>query len=68
MLVIALSIGFYGVKGGIFTIVTGGVYRVQGPPGTFIAGNNEIGLAIAMTIPLLCYCARHTIHAGCVLR
>ena len=35
---IALSLGFYGVKGGIFTIMTGGAYRVQGPPGTFIGG------------------------------
>ena len=44
VLTIALSIGFYGFKGGIFTIVHGGVYRVQGPAGTFIAGNNELGL------------------------
>lgn len=50
---IALSLAFYGVKGGIFTILHGGVYRVQGPPGTFIGGNNEIGLALAMTVPLL---------------
>lgn len=47
------SIGFYGFKGGIFTILRGGVFRVQGPPGTFIGGNNEIGLALAMTVPLL---------------
>lgn len=50
----ALSIGFYGVKGGIFTITTGGVARVWGPGG-FIGGNNEIGLAIVMVIPLLNY-------------
>ncbi|MDY0056563.1 MAG: putative O-glycosylation ligase, exosortase A system-associated [Methyloversatilis sp.] len=49
----AASIGFYGFKGGIFTILRGGVFRVQGPPGTFIGGNNEIGLALAMTVPLL---------------
>ncbi len=53
--VIVLSIGFYGVKGGIFTIVNGGVYRVQGPLGTFIGGNNEIALAFVMTIPLMRY-------------
>lgn len=53
--VIALSLAFYGVKGGIFTIVHGGVYRVQGPATTFIAGNNEMGLALIMTIPLLRY-------------
>lgn len=52
---IALSIGFYGVKGGIFTILHGGVYRVQGPLGTFIGGNNEMALALVMTIPLIAY-------------
>lgn len=53
--VIALSIAFYGVKGGIFTIVKGGVHHVQGPATTFIAGNNELGLAMVMTVPLLRY-------------
>lgn len=50
----ALSIGFFGVKGGIFTITTGGGGRVWGPGG-FIGGNNEIGLAIVVVIPLLNY-------------
>lgn len=54
--VIALSLGFYGFKGGIFTVTTGGAYAVYGPEGTFIGGNNEIGLALIMTIPLLRYC------------
>ena len=53
--VIALSLGFYGVKGGIFTIVNGGVFRVQGPGGSFIEGNNEIALALVMVIPLIRY-------------
>ncbi len=53
--VMALSIAFYGVKGGIFTLTTGGSYAVYGPGGTFIGGNNEIGLALIMTIPLLRY-------------
>ena len=53
--VIALSFGFYGVKGGFFTIVNGGAYRVQGPAGTFIGGNNEMALALVMTIPLIRY-------------
>ena len=57
--VIALSIGFYGVKGGIFTLLTGGAFAVRGPSGTFIDGNNEIGLALAMTVPLLFYLSRH---------
>lgn len=59
---IALSLAFYGVKGGIFTIVHGGVYRVQGPADTFIAGNNEMGLALAMTVPLLYFLAHSALH------
>lgn len=51
--VIVLSLGFYGFKGGIFTIVNGGSYRVQGPATTFIGGNNELALALVMTIPLM---------------
>lgn len=57
--VIALSLGFYGVKGGIFTLTTGGGYAVRGPGGTFIDGNNEIGLALVMTVPLLYFLSRH---------
>ncbi|MCB1722108.1 MAG: putative O-glycosylation ligase, exosortase A system-associated [Chromatiaceae bacterium] len=48
----ALSLGLLGLKGGIFTVVTGGEQRVWGPGG-FIAGNNEIGLAILVAIPLM---------------
>lgn len=53
--VIALSLGYYGVKGGIFTIVHGGQFRVQGPAGTFFGGNNEMALVLAMLIPLIRY-------------
>lgn len=53
--VLAISIGFYGVKGGLFTIATGGSYRVWGPTGGYIEGNNEIALALVMIIPLLRY-------------
>lgn len=53
--IIAMSLGFYGVKGGIFTVTSGGGMHVWGPAGTFIGGNNEIGLALIMTIPLIRY-------------
>jgi putative inorganic carbon (HCO3(-)) transporter len=51
----ALSIGFYGLKGGLFTLASGGEQRVWGPPGGFIEGNNELGLALVMVIPLMNY-------------
>ena len=53
--VIVISVGFYGFKGGIFTILSGGSARVWGPTGTFIEGNNELGLALTMMIPLMNY-------------
>lgn len=53
--VIALSLGFYGVKGGLFTLRGGGVGSVEGPPGSFIAPNNELGLALTMVVPLMYY-------------
>lgn len=51
----AMSIGFYGLKGGLFTLKSGGGERVWGPPGGFIEGNNELGLAMLMVIPLMFY-------------
>ena len=54
----AVSLGFYGVKGGFWTLLHGGVNRVYGPPGGFIGGNNEIGLALLMTAPLIWYLAQ----------
>ena len=50
-----LSIGFYGFKGGIFTILSGGGHRVWGPPGSFIEDNNALAVALIMTIPLINY-------------
>lgn len=53
--VIVLSVGFFGFKGGVFTILHGGSYQVYGPDGSFISGNNELALALVMTIPLMRY-------------
>lgn len=51
--VVAGSIGFYGLKGGLFTLATGGNYLVWGPPGSYIEGNNELALAMILVIPLI---------------
>jgi len=47
------SLAILGAKGGFFTLVTLGNYRVWGPPGSFIEDNNEFALALIMTIPLV---------------
>ena len=58
MMTIALSIGFYGVKGAVFVVTSGGGERVQGPDGSFMEGNTFIGLAFTMVLPLLIVLAR----------
>jgi probable O-glycosylation ligase (exosortase A-associated) len=51
--VIAFSIAFFGVKGGIWTILEGGHFLVWGPPDSYIADNNALAVALVMVIPLL---------------
>lgn len=53
--VIVGSLGYYGVKGGGFSIQTGGIYQVVGPPETFIGDNNAMALALDMVLPLMWY-------------
>lgn len=60
--VIAGSIGFYGVKGGIFTLLTGGKHLVWGPSGSFIEGNNELAFALTIVLPLMWYLRQRTIN------
>lgn len=51
--VIVVSLGFYGVKGGVFTVLTGGQFMVNGPDGTVMEGNNALAVGLAMVIPLM---------------
>ena len=53
--VIVISLGYYGAKGGVWTVLTGGGDRVWGPPGGVIEGNNELALALVVVIPLMYY-------------
>jgi probable O-glycosylation ligase (exosortase A-associated) len=58
--VVVVSLGFYGVKGGIFTILSGGANHVFGPPSSFIADNNALALALCMTLPFMRYLQLHS--------
>jgi probable O-glycosylation ligase (exosortase A-associated) len=58
LLVIALSVGLIGLKGGIWAIMSGGTNRVYGPDGSFLADNNDLALALNMTLPLLLYLSK----------
>ena len=57
-----LSLAFYGIKGGLYTLRTGGGGQVWGPPGGFIGGNNELALALIMAIPLMHFLRLTTPH------
>ena len=52
--IIVISIGFFGLKGGLFTLGGGG-QGLMGPRGSFISGNTTLGLAMTMTLPLMWY-------------
>lgn len=54
-----VSIGFWAVKGGVFTLAHGGNYHVSGPPNTFIGDNNQLALAMCMVLPLMRYMQIH---------
>jgi putative inorganic carbon (HCO3(-)) transporter len=60
--IIALSLGFFGLKGGLFSFLTGGAYRVSGAEGTIIGDNNHLAVALAMSIPMIVYLAVHSAH------
>ncbi|MEO6593225.1 MAG: putative O-glycosylation ligase, exosortase A system-associated [Planctomycetota bacterium] len=51
---IALSLGFFGVKGGIFGMLSGGTTITRGPGG-MLEDNNDFALALVMNVPLLWY-------------
>jgi len=53
--ILAGSVAFFALKGGLFTLRSGGEHRVWGPAGSFIEENNALAVATVMTIPLLRY-------------
>jgi putative inorganic carbon (HCO3(-)) transporter len=57
---LVVSLGFYGVKGGIFVIATGGQFMVNGPPDSPMEGNNSLGTGTVIIIPLIYYLTQVT--------
>jgi len=51
---IAMSLAFFGVKGGLFGLVTGGAKILRGPGG-MLEDNNDFALGLVMNVPLLWY-------------
>jgi probable O-glycosylation ligase (exosortase A-associated) len=51
--VIALSLGFYGVKDGLTGVLTGMRAEILVGPGGMLADNNDFALAMVMALPML---------------
>jgi putative inorganic carbon (HCO3(-)) transporter len=51
----AMSVAFYGIKGGIFAIATLGAAQISGPPASTLSDNNDVAVAFVMVLPLLSY-------------
>lgn len=57
LLVTVFSFGALAVKGAFFGLRTSGDFRVWGPPESFVADNNDLGLALNIVLPLMFYMA-----------
>jgi probable O-glycosylation ligase (exosortase A-associated) len=58
----AIAIGYFGVKGGLFTLMTGGSYIVLGPPNSIIGDRNHLAAAVLIAIPLMNYLRLQSRH------
>ncbi len=59
-IVTALCFGALAIKGTLFGVRTEGEFRVWGPPDSFVYDNNDLGLALNMTLPMMFYMIRET--------
>ncbi|MFW8590624.1 putative O-glycosylation ligase, exosortase A system-associated [Glaciecola sp. 2405UD65-10] len=62
--IIGLSIGLLGVKGGLFTLSTGGSFRAQGPRTSFLFDNNHFALGLNMVLPFLFVLIKNRMNVG----
>ena len=56
--ILIMSMAYISVKGGLFTILTGGGGRVQGAGG-MMEDNNQLAIAMAMSLPIAIYFYHH---------
>ncbi len=57
---VVISLSYWGVRGGVFTLLTGGGNHVYGPNGSDISDNNNLALVVVMILPLLNYLRQNT--------
>jgi putative inorganic carbon (HCO3(-)) transporter len=57
-----IAIGYFGVRGGLFTLLTGGQHIVLGPPYTIIADRNHLAVGLLVALPLMNYLRLQSPH------
>lgn len=60
--VMVISLGYYGVKGGGFTLLTAGGGRILGPPSSMIEDNNHLAAGLLVTLPIMNYLRLQSAH------
>jgi probable O-glycosylation ligase (exosortase A-associated) len=60
--VMVISVGYFGVRGGLFTLVTGGGFIVTGPPNSIISDRNHLAAALLIALPLMNYLRLQSRH------
>ncbi len=57
-----IALGYYGVKGGLFTLATGGKYIVMGPLDSMIEDRNHLAVGLLVILPIMNYLRMHARH------
>lgn len=52
---LVLSLGYFSTKGGLHTLLTGGAWRVYGPPSSMVEENNALAVGTVIVMPLMYY-------------
>ncbi len=58
----AIVMGFYGAKGGAYTLLTLGQNTYYGLPDSILYDNNHMGIALAATLPIFLYLQGQAAH------
>jgi probable O-glycosylation ligase (exosortase A-associated) len=58
-----ISLAFFGIKGGGFTLLNGGTNLVFGPPDSIIGDNNHLATALLVAVPLMNFLRMESKHA-----
>jgi probable O-glycosylation ligase (exosortase A-associated) len=56
ILIIVISLGYWGAMAAMQTLASMGHANLTGPPGTMITDNNHLALALVLVLPLVEYC------------